>query len=44
MPQQASKQADLALTLAPSAPRPFFLQRLFVFFFATHAQSFAAFL
>ena len=40
MPQQASKQADLALTFSAF----FFLQRLFVFFFATHAQSFEAFL
>ena len=43
MPQQASKQASLAFFF-PSPPRPFFLQRLFVFFFATHSQSFAAFL
>ena len=43
MPQHATGQATFAFFF-PSPPRPFFLQRLFVFFFATHAQSFAAFL
>jgi len=41
MPQHATGQATFAFFF-PSPP--FFLQRLFVFFFATHAQSFAAFL
>ena len=41
MPQHATGQATFAFFF-PS--RPFFLHRLFVFFVATHSQSFAAFL
>ena len=40
MPQQASKQADLALTFSAF----FRSQRLFVFFLATQAQSLFDFL
>ena len=39
MPQHATGQASLALTFSAF----FFLQRLFVFFFATQAQSRVAF-
>ena len=40
MPQHATGQATFALTFSAF----FFLQRLFVFFFATQSQSFEAFL
>jgi len=42
-PQHATGQATFAFFFLPSPSRPFFLQRLFVFFFATHAQSRVAF-
>ena len=42
-PQHATGQATFAFFFLPSPSRPFFLQRLFVFF-PTQSQSFVAFL